>query len=209
MDRIRVLVVDDHPALRAGILSILGSARDIQVVGEASTGPQALALARELAPDVLVLDAGLPELTGVEVAQQLKSEDSPVRVLMLSAHEDREYALGSLKAGVAGYLVKAEASDLILTAIRGVARGETGWLSRSIASHLVHWTSQDVESEDLTDRELQVLRLIVAGETNQAIANALNIAAKTVEKHTAAIYRKLDVSSRTEAAVQATLKKLV
>jgi DNA-binding NarL/FixJ family response regulator len=129
----RVLIAEDHPAVRAGIRSLLETASDIVIVGEAGNGRDALRLAREICPDILLLDIEMPGLTGVEVSRRLQAIDSPVRILVLSAYDDREYIHGMLASGAAGYLTKEEAPELLLEAVRRISQGEEGWLSRGAA----------------------------------------------------------------------------
>jgi DNA-binding NarL/FixJ family response regulator len=209
MTAVRVVLADDHPVTRQGIRNLLDKAIDIEVVGEASGGSEALNLARELAPDVLLLDMEMPDLKGVEVARQLQAAGSPVRILALSAHDDDEYIRGLLATGAAGYLMKEEVPDTIVEAVRGVARGEQGWVSRQVAAKLTAFTQRDSEQSGLTDRETQVLRLVVEGMTNQEIGLTLGISEKTVEKHLDGVFTKLGVSSRVEAAVRAVREGLV
>lgn len=209
MTAVRVVLADDHPVTREGIRNLLDKAIDIEVVGEANGGTEALRLAQELAPDVLLLDMEMPDLKGVEVARQLQAAGSPVRILALSAHADNEYIRGLLATGAAGYLIKEEVPDTIVEAVRGVARGEQGWVSRQVAAKLSAFTQIDSEPGGLTNRETQVLRLVVEGMTNQEIGLALDISEKTVEKHLDGVFTKLGVSSRVEAAVRAVREGLV
>ncbi len=199
-----VLLVDDHPVVRAGIRNLLEKTPDIRVVGEASTGNDALRLVEELAPDVILLDMELPGISGSEVAQKLRDSGSPVHILALSAHDDREYIHELLAIGAAGYLIKEEAPDTIVEAVRGVSRGEKGWVSRRVAAQMSTWMNDKPrEYNGLTSREIQVLEGVVDGKTNQEIGLALGISEKTVEKHLEGIFSKLSVASRVEAAVRA------
>jgi DNA-binding NarL/FixJ family response regulator len=134
MRPIRVALADDHQVVRIGVRSMLEKALDIVVVGEASDGAEALRLVAELAPDILLLDVEMPGMSGVEVARRLQASGSPVRVLALSAYDDAQYIAGLLASGAAGYLTKDEAIELIVDAVRGVARGERGWLSTRVRS---------------------------------------------------------------------------
>lgn len=210
MTNTRVVLVDDHPIVRAGIRNLIEKAPDIEVVGEASDGAEALRLAQELAPDVLLLDMEMPGLKGVDVANQLKQAGSPVRILALSAYDDSQYILSMLASGAAGYLTKEEVPETIIEAVRGVSRGEQGWVSRRVAAKMAAWT-HGVESGAgaLTNRELEVLKWVVAGKTNQEIGATLGISEKTVEKHLESIFKKLGVASRVEAAVLAVKQGLV
>ena len=206
---IRVLLADDHPVARTGIRNVLEDAIDIEVVGEASDGPEALKFCQELTPDVLILDMEMPGLQGVEVATLLKEANSTVRILALSAHQDKEYIAGLLASGAAGYLMKGESHQTIVEAVRGVARGEQGWVSREVAAQMASWTHKAANQVALTDREMDVLRLVVDGKTNQEIGHALGISDKTVEKHLEGVFSKLEVASRVEAAVRAVREGLV
>ncbi len=137
MKTIRVVLAEDHPVVREGIRTLLERAPDLVVVAEASDGQEALRLVEEMAPDVLLLDMEMPGLTGVEVARRLQAARSPVRILALSSHDDDQYIFGLLEAGAAGYLLKEEATEAIVAAVRGVARGEVGWLSRPVAQKVM------------------------------------------------------------------------
>lgn len=199
-----VLLVDDHPVVRAGIRQLLEKAPDIDVVGEASNGDEALRLVKDLSPEVLLLDMEMPGLNGNEVAQKLQASGSPVRILALSAHDDKQYIQELLANGASGYLVKEEVPEAIVEAVRGVARGEQGWVSRRVAAQMSSWMREDNEERmGLTGREVQVLRAVVAGKTNQEIGLELGISEKTVEKHLEGVFTKLGVASRVEAAVHA------
>jgi len=209
MAAIKVVLADDHPVAREGLRNVLEQAVDIKVVGVASNGDEALRLVNELSPDVLVLDMEMPGTTGVEVAQQLQSLGSSVRILALSAHDDKEYISGLLASGAAGYLTKGEIPETIIEAVRGVARGEQGWVSRQIAARMAAWTHEEQTQTPLTERETEVLRLVVEGKTNQEIGHALGISDKTVEKHLDGVFTKLGVTSRVEAAVRAVREGLV
>ena len=206
MTKIRVLLADDHPVVRAGIRALLDRATDIIIVAEATNGAEVLPLVVQHMPDVLVLDIEMPQLSGVAVARQLKQQGLPVRILALSAHADEHYVQKILFSGASGYLMKEEAPSMIIDAVRGVARGEEGWMSRRAAAQMSVWARNENVSNELTVREKEVLHLIVEGKTNQEIALALHISESTVEKHVGAIMTKLQVSSRVEAAVQAVRK---
>ena len=210
MASIKVVIADDHPVVRLGIRTMLERAEDIQIIGEAVNGPDALRLAKELTPDVLLLDMEMPGMEGSEVAQKLNAERTNVRILALSAHEDRYYIQQLLANGASGYLVKDEVPETIIDAVRGVYQGEQGWVSRRIAALMTAWVSDREEmTGELSDRETEVLRWMVAGHTNLEIAQELGISQKTVEKHLDSIYTKLKVLSRVEAAVRAIKEGLV
>lgn len=209
MSAIRVVLAEDHPVTRRGLRDLLDKSVDVEIVGEASDGREALRLIEELAPDVLLLDMEMPGLKGVEVAQKLQGAGSSVRILALSAYDDKEYIRGVLSSGAAGYLTKEEAPQTIVEAVRGVARGENGWVSRQVAAQMATWTQGESEQTVLTDREKEVLTLVVEGKTNNEIGFILGISEKTVEKHLEGVYTKLGAVSRVEAAVRAVRDGLV
>ena len=212
MTHIRVVLADDHPIVRTGIRNLLEKAPYIEVVGEAHDGDEALRFVKELTPDVLLLDMEMPALKGVDVARQLKGAGLPTRILALSAYDDKQYILGLLAAGAAGYLTKEEVPETIIEAVRGVARGEQGWVSRRVAAQMATWTRGEETHGTmaaLTNREMEVLQWVVAGKTNQEIGLALGISEKTVEKHLDAVFKKLGVASRVEAAVLAVKEGLI
>lgn len=211
MRPIRVVLADDHPVVRKGIKGFLDSTEDIRVVGEAASGDEALEKVKELAPDVLLLDIELPEMSGILVAQRLHESGSTVKVLVLSNYDNPFYIHEVMDLGALGYLVKEEAPEFIVQAIRGVAQGEQGWVSRRIAAKMVSWMRDDKGENGIkfTRRELEVLRLVAEGKTNQNIAVALGISDKTVEKFLFSIFQKTGVTSRTEAAVYAVREGIV
>lgn len=205
MPPIRVLIADDHPAFSSGLRSYLDRDDRFTVLGEAADGHRALAEARRLQPDVLVLDLDMPGLNGLEVTQQLSGSDPEIRILILSAYEDDAYVFGVLEHGASGYLTKQESLGTIVDAICGVAKGETGWLSRKIAALLVGQRTRSAASdelfESLSEREREVLRLVAHGHGNHEIGERLFIAESTVKKHLTSTFEKLDVTTRTQAAV--------
>jgi DNA-binding NarL/FixJ family response regulator len=210
MPPIRVLLVDDHPVVRQGIRNLLESQEDIKIVGEASGGTEAIQMVKDLSPDVMLLDMEMPGIKGTQVARQIKDEGLRVRVLALSAHDDRQYIQELLSSGASGYLVKEEVPETIVEAVRGVAFGEQGWVSRRIAAQMSNWMGGEGEDKNsLTPREAEVLKGVVAGKTNQEIGLSLGISEKTVEKHLEGVYNKLGVASRVEAAVHAVRENLI
>lgn len=210
MSDIRVLIVDDHPIVRTGIRNMLEPAVGISVVGEASTGSEALQMIESLQPQVVLLDMKLPDMSGIEVIKQIYETKSKSRVLGLSSYDDREFISQLLNYGASGYLLKEEVPEYIIDAVRGVAHGEAGWVSRKVAALLSQIFLKDKEDgTDLTARELEVLRLVVDGKTNDQIGVSLGISVKTVENHLHAIFRKMGVVSRVEAAVMAVRESLL
>jgi len=210
MSDIRVLIVDDHPVVRTGIRNLLDPAVGISVVGEASTGSEALQMIESLQPNVVLLDMKLPDMSGIEVIKQIYETKGKSRVLGLSSYDDREFISQLLNYGASGYLLKEEVPEYIIDAVRGVAQGEAGWVSRKVAALLSQIFLKDKEDgTDLTARELEVLRLVVDGKTNDQIGVSLGISVKTVENHLHAIFRKMGVVSRVEAAVMAVRESLL
>lgn len=210
MPDIRVLIADDHPIVCKGIHNLLEPAVGITVVGEAHSGAEALELIRALRPDVTLLDVELTDMSGIDVIKQLNDAHISVRILGLSSYDDREFISQLLALGASGYLLKDEIPEQIIEAVRGVARGETGWVSRKVAAKLSQILQKDQDGvADLTRREMDVLRLVVEAKTNGEIGMLLGISEKTVEKHLDTIFRKLGVASRVEAAVLAVRSDLI
>jgi len=203
MPPIKVVLADDHPIVRDGIRNLINTSAGIEVIGEADNGQDAYRLVIDKMPNVLLLDMELPGIHGVDLTKKLKDEGIDVKILALSSYSDKEYISEMLSLGASGYLIKDEVPKNIVDAIRGVARGEQGWVSREVAAILSQLAVNPNPSEDLTERELEVLSHVVNGETNREIAYALEISEKTVEKHLKNVFEKLNVRSRVEAAVLA------
>jgi len=210
MSVIRVLLVDDHPVVLGGMRGMLEKYMDIEIAGEASNGQEALRLAEESHPEVVLLDMELPDIPGVQVAEQIRQLHPDTKILVLSAHDDPTYVRALLELGAAGYVMKEEAPDVIVEAIRSVANGELRWVSQRITGQIVSWMQAGRgDPARLTPRELEVLRMVVEGKTNLAIATDLKISQKTVEKYMGVIFSKLNVTSRVEAAVYAVREGLI
>lgn len=200
---ITVLLVDDHPVVRAGIRSVLDRVPDIKVVAEANDGQDALRLAEELRPEVILLDCRLQgELNGVTVAERIRAAEWPVRVIALSAFDNDGLVCGMLRSNVCGYVLKQEALEYIVEAVRAVAHGEK-WFSSSIAAKAAAYAQEEQLDEKLTERELETLRLLARGHTNAQIAEAMFVAERTVRFHIEKILTKLQVCNRTEAVMAA------
>jgi DNA-binding NarL/FixJ family response regulator len=195
MKPIRVLLADDHTLVRAGIRGLLAGLQDIDVVGEAGDGQEALRLSDELRPDVVLLDVGLPGLNGLEVAGRLATLDSSIRVVILSMHVSEEYVLRALRAGCAGYLLKASAVSELELAIRAVTGGETYLspaVSRPVVDDYVRRTGGATDPlEALTPRQREVLQLVAEGNSTKEIAQRLGLSPKTVETHRAQLMERL------------------
>jgi two-component system, NarL family, response regulator NreC len=199
---IRVLIADDHGVLRAGLRALLNSDAALEVVGEAADGWEAVRLATELRPDILLLDLSMPGLTGIDVTRELKKQSSDVRVLILTVHEDEGLLQEAIRVGASGYIVKRAAESELLNAIQAVHRGEMyvhPAMTRALLRGLAPKSSLDeVPLKLLTRREIEVLRLIVQGYTNRQIADVLTLSVRTVESHRANLMGKLGLSSRVE-----------
>lgn len=208
MSDIRVFLADDHPIVRDGIRNLLTDSIGIEIIGEAEDGQEAYQQVIEKLPDVLLLDMELPGIHGVDLAKRLIEEGVKVKILALSSYNDKGYISEMLALGASGYLIKDEVPKNIVDAIRGVAHGEQGWVSREVAAILSKMAIEKDNNHDLTDREEEVLKLVVQGKTNREIAYQLEISEKTVEKHLNNVFEKLNVRSRVEAAVFAVENKL-
>jgi two-component system response regulator NreC len=206
-DAIRILIADDHAVVRTGLRALLDRAPDMQTVGEASDGEEALRLASELHPDVVLLDISMPGSGGIETTKRLKETWPDIHVLILTVHKDEKLLQEAIKAGAAGYVTKNALEPELITAIHAVWRGDlyvhptmTRALLKSLASTdepPTHPASEE-QVESLTPRETQVLRLIAQGYTNRQAADELGISVRTIETHRANIMGKLDVSGRVE-----------
>jgi len=202
---IRVLLADDHVVLREATAELVDHQPDMKVVGQAGTGQETIAQARELRPDVVVMDIAMPRVNGLDATRCILAQCPETKVLVLTAHEDAEHVIPLLEAGAIGYLPKTVSLNQLLDAIRATSRGESV-LPPSVASvvvrHMAGTRERAAESE-LTSRELEVLRLVARGLTNYQIARELGLSVRTVEAHLTHVYTKLDVNSRTEAALLA------
>ena len=193
---IRILLIDDHALVRAGIRALIGQLEEVEVAGEAAGGREALRLIEELQPDIVLLDIAMPGMSGLEVLTESAKRFPQVRVIVLTVHEAGEYALGALRAGAAGYLPKSAASNELKEAIETVARGET-YVSSDMARRTVlehARESQDERSlEKLTPRQREILTLMAEGTSTKKIAGRLKISVKTVESHRAQIMERLNI----------------
>lgn len=215
MAKIRVLLADDHSIIRAGVRMLLETQPDMEVAGEAEGGVDAVRLARELAPDVVVMDLSMPDMDGFEATRRIKAASPGMAVLALTMHDSEEYFFEVLKAGAAGYVPKKAAPTDLVAAIRAVHSGGV-FLFPTVAKSLVSDYLKRVEAggeratyDGITDREREVLKLIAEGHTNQVIADKLVISSKTVERHRANIMDKLNLHSRTELVKYAIRKGLI
>lgn len=208
-DRIRIIIADDHEVVRKGIREYLEDEPDMDVVAEARDGEEALARVEALHPDVVVLDIQMPNVSGVEATSRIKAHHPDVKVLILTAYDNDPYIFALLKAGASGYLLKTAGPDDLVRAVRVVNTGQS-WLgpevARRVTAGLAGGRLIDTHSAaetQLTERELEVLRLAARGQTNAAIAHALTISERTAQGHLANILAKMGAANRTEAVLKA------
>lgn len=197
---IRVVVADDHPIVRSGIVALLQTAEDVEVVGEASSGEEAVDLALAQDPDVVLMDLRMPGITGDEATARILRSRPRVRVLILTTYESDDSILTAIEAGASGYLLKAAPQEEILAGLRAVARGDVA-LAPRIAALLVQRVKSPAPT--LSPRETQVLKLVADGNSNPAIAAALFVSEATVKTHLLHVFEKLEVSDRTRAVTRA------
>ena len=197
---IRVVIADDHTILREGLRQLLGAATDIEVAGEAADGFEVLARVRGLDFDVLLLDMSMPGKSGIELIKQVKAEKPRLRVLVLSMHEEAQYAVRAIKAGASGYVTKDSAGTQLVTAIRKVANGGA-FITAEVAEQLALGAMPDAEQPPhtlLSDREYEVFELLVSGHTVTDIAGRLNLSGKTVSTHKARLMEKLGIDNQAD-----------
>lgn len=211
---IRLLLVDDHAVVRSGLKMLLENERDVEIVGEASSASEAMEAAARLKPNVILMDIGLPDLSGIDVTREIKKRTSDVSIVALTIHEDEEYFFKMLEAGASGYVPKRAAPEELLTAIRAAATGQV-YLYPSLAKLLVRdyldggRASAEQPATDLTDREQEVLTYLAEGANNEEIAASLVISPKTVARHRENIMRKLNLHSRSELVRYAIRKGII
>ena len=196
--RIRLLLADDHPVVRRGIVVCLEQHANVEVVGEAADGQEALAKARELVPDILLTDIDMPHLTGLAVAEALRKELPQVKVLILSMYTNTEFVLRCAEAGVSGYVLKQASPEELVQAIEAVNAGQSFFspdIARVVLNRMVRGNGPGPDTSDLTNREREVLTCIAEGLYNKEIACRLNIGTRTVETHRERLMRKLDIHS--------------
>lgn len=215
MPKIKILIVDDHAIVREGVRMILAKESDLDVVGEAGDGQEALEVADRVRPHVVVMDISMPGIGGIEATQALRAKYPQIQVLALTMHEDETYVFQLLRAGAAGYVLKRAAAQDLVQAVRAAAKGEA-FLYPSVARKVVEDYLRRVESgeereryDGLTTREKEILTLIAQGSSNQQIAEKLFISIKTVQTHRAHILEKLGLHDRTELVRYAIRKGLI
>jgi DNA-binding NarL/FixJ family response regulator len=205
-DAIRVLIVDDHPVYRDGLRGLVDRAPDLELVGEAETGAQAVELAARHRPAIVLMDLRMPEMSGIEATRQIVAADPAVGVLVLTMSEDDDSLFAAMRAGARGYIPKDADADELLRAIRAAAVGEAIF-GASIATRLMSYFAGGARTSsafpELTERELEILEQIAAGRSNAEIGQRLGIAPKTVRNHVANVLNKLEVADRSQAIVRA------
>jgi DNA-binding NarL/FixJ family response regulator len=209
VSKLRVLVADDHEVVRAGVRSVLENETDCEVCGEAATGRQAVTLAAQLKPDIVVLDITMPELNGLEAARQIRKALPGVPILILSLHESLELVREILDAGAHGYVLKSNAGHELTTALRALRQGETFFTSEMAQAALRACLKKEDADVMLTAREREVLQKLVEGESNKETAAILNISVLTVETHRANIMQKLGLHSIAELVHYAVRHKII
>jgi DNA-binding NarL/FixJ family response regulator len=215
MSPIRVLLVDDHALFRKGVADLLANERDFELVGEASDGMRAVEMARELMPDVILMDISMPGIDGLEATRQIKAEIPYVRIVILTVSDSDRSLFEAIKSGAQGYLLKQVEPAALLNTLRGIARGEAS-ISRSMASRLLQDLAREprpaapsaMAAARLTPREQEVLGLVAHGKSNKEIASALDIAENTVKNHLKNILEKLHLENRVQAATFALRQEL-
>jgi two-component system, NarL family, response regulator DevR len=212
-DAIRILIVDDHAVVRIGLKTVLANATGFRVVGEAGTVSDAITLATQARPDVVLMDVRLPDGSGVEACRRIKADNPDTRVVMLTSYQDEEAIVGSVMAGASGYLLKQADAERLIQAIRDAAAGESSLDPRAAGTLLSQFrelSAKQAEAElaGLTDRERRMLALIAEGYTNRAIGEVLHLSEKTVRNHVSQLLRKLGFQRRSQAAAWAGQRRL-
>ena len=209
---IRIVIADDHPIVRQGLATVLGQEGDLEVVGQARNGLEAVAQALKLHPDIILMDLQMPEMDGVEAIQKIKAETSDIGIIILTTYDSDDYIFRGIEAGARGYLLKDSPPEEVLKAIRTVHEGES-LIQPRVASRLLDRFSQlsqaPAAEEVLSSREVEVLQIIAKGAANKEIANELLIGESTVKTHVIHILNKLGVKGRTEAVAEAARRGII
>lgn len=212
VEAIRILIADDHPVVREGLFAMLSRQSDFEVVGEARDGVEAVNKAKELSPEVVLMDLRMPELDGVEAMNQIKSAKPNTKFIILTTYSDDDYIFRGIEAGARGYLLKDAPREELFKAIRAVHRGESliqPVVASKVLDRLTELSRRAPSGEELSERELEVLRLMAKGAANKEIGAELSIAQSTVKTHISTIFQKLGVNDRTEAVTEALKKGII
>ena len=211
-ESIRILIADDHPVVRQGLASVLSQEEDLEVVGQAANGQEAVAQARALHPDIILMDLQMPEMDGVEAIQKIKLDTSDIGIIILTTYDTDDYIFRGIEAGARGYLLKDSPPEEVLKAIRTVHKGES-LIQPRVASRLLDRFSQLARAPDtgevLSPREVEVLQLMAKSTFNKEIATELLIGESTVKTHIVHIFNKLGVKGRTEAVAEAARRGII
>lgn len=217
-ETIKVMIADDHSMVREGLTQLIELEDDIEVVAQAGDGQEALEKIQNSVPDVVLLDINMPKMNGLDVLKKLKEENHPSRIIILTIHNEVEYLLKAVEIGVNGYVLKDSEADVLVKAIRSVYMGDS-YIQPNMATQLYKKMNNQHENEEklqiskqisrLTKREMQVLKLVTIGLLNKEIAHRLEISEKTVKNHVSNIFKKIEVSDRTQAAVFAIKNRIV
>ncbi len=206
---ITIVLADDHPLLRQALRNVLEKESDFHIIAEVSDGEEAVRLATELVPNVVIMDISMPKINGLEATRQIKAKCPGIAILVLTVHDDSEHILGILEAGAAGYLAKSVFGEQVINAVRGVVAGETV-LSRSVSQQVIKHALRHITKpialdagEKITRRELEILRLAAIGMSNKDMSQRLELSERTVKGYLAEVFSKLNVGSRTEAVITA------
>ena len=211
----RILIADDHPLLREALCQVFSNQKDMEIVGEANNGEEAINLTSQLKPDILVMDIMMPKLDGLEASRQIKKIAPNTAILILTAYDDDNYVLGLLEAGATGYLLKSARGQDLVEAVRAIKAGESVLHPKIIERLLKQALAKPVEGTDrkikdiLSDREMEMLKLLATGMSNKEIAERLCLSLRTVKAHMSNIFTKMNVASRSEALVDALRKGLL
>lgn len=207
MEKIKVLIADDHPPFREGLSRLIEEEADMEVIAKAADGEEAVDLSKKLSPDVAIIDVAMPKVNGIEAAKQIKATCPNTNILMVSAYDYESYLLAALQAGASGYLLKSSPLAELISGVRSTYNRQGVFDLKSISKvlrHVIHEKGEDISRDDwLQPRELEVLKLAAKGMSNKDIGRELVISDRTVQTHLAKVFRKLGVSSRTEAILYA------
>lgn len=212
MEPIKILITDDHPYVREGLLSMLKRERDFTVVGEAGNGVEAVSKAKELSPDVILMDLRMPEMDGVEAMNQIREAKPDIKFVILTTYSDDDYIFRGIAAGARAYLLKDAPREDLFKAIRAVHRGESliqPVVASKVLDRLTELSRRAPSSDELSGRELEVLQLMAKGAANKEIGAALHISQSTVKTHISSIFQKLGVNDRTSAVTEALKKGII